>query len=90
MKVSEINKKLGITPVEEMSIPYGEWGCITEEVRELEQQRDEVLEALIEDIISYEFSHGDMFSHSNYKRNISIIKNIYGRSWEDIKELYNA
>ena len=47
----------------------------------------EMLEALIEDIESYEFSPGDMHSHYDYIRNKKIVEKATGKTWEEIKEL---
>lgn len=48
-----------------------------------------MFEALIEDIQSYEFSPGDMHSHSDYIRNKKIIEKATNKSWAEIKELLN-
>ena len=48
-----------------------------------------MLEALIDDIQSYEFSPGDMYSYSGYKRNLYIVEKATEKSWTEIKELLN-
>lgn len=86
----DIIKKLGIERPDYIDGCFirgdGNW-IEYEEYLKLEQQRNEMLEALIDDIQSYEFSPGDMFPFSNYKRNKSIFQKATGKTWEEIKEL---
>lgn len=82
-------EKLGITPLEpNESARTPKYTCLyktfsTEQVREVEQQRDEMLEALIvicSENINYETRHA--------LGRIAVEK-ATGKSWEEIKEINN-
>ena len=80
-----IIEKLGITPIE--GIPSGPFGIPVfdmDEVREVEQQRNEMLEALIDSVIeSKEASYSDI----PWRYFIQIIEKDTGKTWEEIKSL---
>lgn len=81
--MTDIIKKLGITPVVCYSRGGKEWIFDMDEVRGKETVFNEILEALIE-IIDLDFVHEKHFSD----KYISIIeKACHPKSWEEIKEL---
>jgi len=79
-----IIEKLRIKPLKayygEQSRPY----CNEKEVRELEQQRNELLEALIYRTLETE-KHQLKYS-KEWNRNIEIIEKVTGKTWEEIQE----
>ena len=77
-----ITEKLGIEQIEAMSIPYGEYGCEVFEVRKLETQRDDMLEALI-GLYQMVSDQGYVFGGNNPAT--KAIKKATGKSWEEIK-----
>ena len=87
--MDNIIEKLGITPIDE-------WNGFTEKViRNLEQQRNELLEGLIEDIdlleTIMEHTFGDAYIESIILNRRELIQRIdpKHRSWEEIKALIN-
>ena len=96
-----ITEKLGIKPIRshrfyadvhaKTSEPY----CKTEEVREVEQQNAEMLEALIEDTMSVEEVFVDMPNlpfkaehKEKHKSRIRLIEKVADKTWQEIKELF--
>ena len=89
-----IIEKLGIKPIESFCIGIGDgtnnFVCLTPEVRELEQQRNEMLEALIKMTLSVESSK--LCKRPEYAKvgdgyNIIEKADPQHRSWEEIREL---
>ena len=83
-----IIEKLGITPIEMYSgssCIIGERYCHEKAVRELEQQRNGMLEALI-DLMNCDALKGYPIKDSKYSRLIEKTDPQH-RSWEEIKEL---
>ena len=97
--MTDLIEKLGIKPINQFEC-IGTNGirrnavCNASEVRELEQQRNEMLEALIKSVeseIEYEAS-GDagswnVFENEPTKTSIAVIQKATGKSWKEIKEL---
>ena len=84
-------EKLGITPIE-WFMRGGEAVCLEKEVRELEQQRDEMLEALMHSTIEMEIYaeyHPNSGTPYFVRKNIKAIENAdtEHRSWQEIKEI---
>ena len=81
-----IIEKLGIKPLE--GDYHEEIGFVfaTEDIEELEQQRNEMLEALI---TLYNVQPLDWTIIRELKQAQRAMKSVTGRSWEEIKELLN-
>ena len=81
---------LGIKPLIAHMIPSTQYGMISsfelEDVRKLEQQRNDLLEALIEMVI--DVGHDIPEALILHTEEVSIIEKATGKSWEEIKELY--
>ena len=79
-------EKLGIKPLE--GDYHEEIGFVfaTEDIEELEQQRNEMLEALI---TLYNVQPLDWTIIRELKQAQRAMKSVTGRSWEEIKELLN-
>ena len=101
--MNNIIEKLGIKPIGTMGAVMGGFGSMAliklSEVRELEQQRNEMLEALIMDEVGIillkavtkektrtYYNIDDAFINS---KRLEIIERATGKSWEEIKELFN-
>ena len=95
-----IIEKLGIKQIESQLLCVGsienggivdKWIIKENKVRELEQQQNDLLEALIEIIQCDEIHYDNEIDYFDYmKSQISIIKNkpiFAGKSWREIKEL---
>ncbi len=90
-----LTEKLGITPIQshrfyadvhaKTSEPY----CKTEEVRKVEQQNADMLEALIELALIFgnmtDEEAGDLLGPT-----VTIIGKTTGKTWQEIKDLFNA
>lgn len=79
--MSNIIDKLGIKRIEQYQ-EDGLYYCLADEVIELEQQRNDLLEALI---LCYE----DNEDRSGYYNTRKLIEKVTGKSWEKIKELFD-
>jgi len=78
-------EKLGITPIDLNDYENVDH-VIEEPIRKVEQQRNEMLEALIDEAIYYE----DSYQTVRASFLIRIIENAcYPKTWEEIKELTN-
>ena len=92
--MSNIIEKLGIEEIEQYQ-ENGMYYCLAHEVRELEQQRNDMLEALIEIVQSYisllKQHHGSDKTTEEiedlFKPQIRTIEKTADMSWSKIKEL---
>ena len=85
-----IIEKLGITPIEyDTSGPFDLTVFDNDEVRELERQRSQMLEALIENVLLYYETFGECDGSNciHIQNQISLIESATGKSWEEIKAL---
>jgi len=87
-----IIEKLGITPIEDFlsgTDTSGEFVCSKDEVRDLEIQRNEMLEALIE--IATDKSFFNIPGEAQKRVDIArkVLEKATGKSWGQIKGLLN-
>ena len=59
--------------------------CIDEDVKKLEQQRNEMLEMLLDTVMAFELTHGN--AQIPFLVEIDTIKRITNKPWQQIKEL---
>ena len=81
-----IIKKLGIKPIESHPVRNG-YVCDTLEVRIIEQQRNEMLEALVDIAIDESFFTLNRESQRRIDIARKTLKKINGKTWEEIKQL---
>ncbi len=80
-----IIEKLGITPIE-WFMHYGETVCMENQVREVEQQRNELLKIIIKHL---DLNQRGYFLKQKISKDI-IEKTCHPLKWEEIKEFHNG
>ena len=84
-----IIEKLGIEPINWFKYEgYLDKLCYQTEVKELEQQRNEMLEALINNNLALELIQNKKTPGKIYLANKKLIEKIAKMPWSEIKELY--
>ena len=96
MKNKSILEKLGITPIFKRLLFVNCDGCGAEheylffkegEVREIERQRNQMLEALINSVKWFDFQNDGNFHNQDIEDQRGLIESATGKSWEEIKKL---
>lgn len=84
--MADIFEKAGITPIVEFMDDRGLYVCNSKPVRELEKQRNEMLEALVDLVSFVEDMMGILTWDENLEDPRKIIEKATGLTWEEINE----